>query len=111
MDEKKTVGVRELKQRATEIVREIRESQATYDVTYRGRVVAHIVPAEEPLQEPFDLEAWEAELDELGKRIAKNWPKGLTAVEAIRDDRAAVEQALGWEKPWHEQAPGRPKPY
>lgn len=112
MDEKKTVGVRELKQRATEIVREIREAQATYDVTYRGKVVAHLVPAEqEPAQEPFDLKKWRAEMDELGERIAKKWPKGLSAVEAIRDDRSRIEQVLGWEKPWHERGPRRQKPY
>lgn len=111
MDEKKIVGVRELKQRAPAIVREIREAQATYDVTYRGRVVARIVPASEPEQEPFDLDKWEAELDELAERIGKHWPKGLSAEEAIRDDRSAVDHVLGWETPWHKRAPGRPKPY
>ena len=48
------VGVRELKQRASEILRHVREEKETYSVTYRGKVVARLVPAE-------DTEAWAAE--------------------------------------------------
>ena len=101
----RTVGIRELKQRASAVVREVRETGAAYEVTYRGRVVARLVPVEEPEREPFDLEKWSAEVDELGERIARKWPLGLTAVEAMREDRSAIEQVLGWEGPedWKER--------
>jgi len=42
-----TIGVRELKERASEIVRQVREERATFDVTYRGRVVARLTPVEQ----------------------------------------------------------------
>ena len=34
------VGVRELKQRASELLRRVREGRETIDITYRGKVVA-----------------------------------------------------------------------
>jgi prevent-host-death family protein len=41
------VGVRELKNRATEIVRQVRENQAEYVITYYGRPVAVLLPIDE----------------------------------------------------------------
>ena len=40
-----TVGVRELKARASQLVRGVRERGLEVEVTYRGRVVARLVPA------------------------------------------------------------------
>jgi prevent-host-death family protein len=42
-----TIGVRELKERTSEIVRQVREQRTTFDVTYRGRVVARLTPVEQ----------------------------------------------------------------
>jgi prevent-host-death family protein len=41
------IGVRELKNQATEILRQVRENQAQYVVTYYGRPVAVLLPVEE----------------------------------------------------------------
>lgn len=41
------IGVRELKIRAAEVVREVRTRAARYLITYRGRPVAQLVPLEE----------------------------------------------------------------
>ena len=41
------IGVRELKNRATEIVRQVRENQAEYVITYYGRPVAVLLPIDE----------------------------------------------------------------
>ena len=38
------IGVRELKLRASEILRQVREEQKTFTVTYRGKVVARLGP-------------------------------------------------------------------
>jgi len=40
------VGVRELKARASEIIREVREQHARYVITYRGRPVGLLMPLE-----------------------------------------------------------------
>jgi prevent-host-death family protein len=41
------VGVRELKNQATEILREVRENRAEYVVNYRSRPVAVLLPIDE----------------------------------------------------------------
>ena len=41
------VGIRELKNETSEIIRAVREEQAEYIVTYRGRPVAVILPLDE----------------------------------------------------------------
>jgi len=82
------VGLRELKERMSEIVRQVEEDGAAVDITRRGAVVARIVPAGE--RPPFDRDAFErrwAERRELAKRISDGWPEGVTAVDAIRDVR------------------------
>ena len=39
-----SVGVRELKQRTSEVLRRVRERGEPVDVTFRGEVVARLVP-------------------------------------------------------------------
>ncbi len=41
------IGVRELKIRAAEVVRQVRTRAARYIITYRGKPVAQLVPLEE----------------------------------------------------------------
>jgi prevent-host-death family protein len=41
------IGVRELKVHASRILRRVRETREGVPITYRGTVVAHVVPAEE----------------------------------------------------------------
>jgi prevent-host-death family protein len=40
------IGIRELKNRAPQVVREVRESGEAVEITYRGEVVALLTPAE-----------------------------------------------------------------
>jgi prevent-host-death family protein len=41
------VGVRDLKEQASEIVRQIRENRARYIITYRGEPVGLLMPLDE----------------------------------------------------------------
>ena len=80
-----TVGIRELKQQASELVRLVRETNNEVQVTYRGKVVARLIPAERSA--PGDeAEAW-ARLDHLAAEIGANWPKGLSAAQAVSESR------------------------
>ncbi|HVT15920.1 MAG TPA: type II toxin-antitoxin system prevent-host-death family antitoxin [Thermoanaerobaculia bacterium] len=84
------IGIRELKNRASEIVREVRESQATYVVTVRGEPVAELrpLPAQgirERRQE--EVEQVMAEIDELARRIGRAWRSPKTAVELVEEQR------------------------
>ena len=85
-----SVGVRELRQRASEIVRLVRERGEEVEITYRGEPVARLVPLRQQISEQekrrASEEAW-ARLDELAQEISAAWPEGVSAVEAIREQR------------------------
>lgn len=83
------VGVRELKIRAAEIVRRVRERKARYIITYRGRPVATLAPVEgSPIPEPVgaDVSAWH-ELERLGKAIGKGWRSRKTGPDLLSESR------------------------
>ena len=82
-----SVGIRELKEHTSKIIRRVEERQEEVAITNRGRVVARIVPErdEEELRQR-DAEIWR-DLRRLGKEISAKWPKGVSAVEAIREQR------------------------
>lgn len=71
-------GVRGLKARASEIVREVRERRARYIITYRGRAVAILAPVDpapegERTLSPGAADAIWDELLRLGERIGQGW--------------------------------------
>ncbi|CAN5817739.1 hypothetical protein BH23CHL2_BH23CHL2_07550 [soil metagenome] len=82
-----SVGIKELKQDASRILRRVREHGESFDVTYHGKVVARLVPANVPEAEPVTHEEFWAEWDALAREISRNWPEGLSAVDAVREGR------------------------
>jgi len=84
------IGVRELKNRASEIMHEVKERDAEYIVTLRGEPVAVLRPF--PQESEGDLrQAQRAEalrkLDTLAEEIARSWRSPKTALELIEDQR------------------------
>jgi prevent-host-death family protein len=82
-----TVGIRELKARTIEIIRRVRERGEVVNITYRGEVVARLVPVRTPLPAPADVSALMTDMDQLAAEISAAWPAGVSAVEAVRDAR------------------------
>ncbi len=80
-----TVGIRELKQRTSELIRMVRESGSEIQITYRGKVVALLIPVV-PSNRQDEAQAW-AEIDHLAAEIGARWPKGVTAAEAVAEGR------------------------
>lgn len=80
-----TVGIRELKQQASELVRMVRETGKEVQITYHGQVVALLIPVKRTHQED-DADAW-ANLDALAAQIGARWPKGVPAAEAVTEAR------------------------
>ena len=78
------VGIRELKQRTSELIRQVREKKAEILVTYHGEVVARIVPIEPSAEETG--RAWVA-LDHLAAEIGPRWPKDVSAADAVSEGR------------------------
>ncbi|MGH9161137.1 MAG: type II toxin-antitoxin system Phd/YefM family antitoxin [Vicinamibacteraceae bacterium] len=88
----KTVGVRELKTHAAHIVRQVREAQASYVVTHRGRAVGVILPirsAEDAARAAGDSDAtaaWNAFL-RAGRSLERRFRPGLSGVELLSSMR------------------------
>lgn len=81
-----SVGVRELKEHASEIVRRVREDGETIDITYRGEVVATIKPKPKSSQQEIDA-FWER-VDNLRRDIAAHMGHGpVDAVQLVREQR------------------------
>ncbi|MBN1815669.1 MAG: type II toxin-antitoxin system Phd/YefM family antitoxin [Anaerolineae bacterium] len=82
------IGIRELKARASEIVRAVRERRARYTITYRGRPVGVLLPLDEAIQAEAlaGEDAWE-ELARLGEEIGQGWQSPLTSTELLSEMR------------------------
>ena len=90
------VGIRELKNEASEIIRAVREERAEYVVTLRGRPVAVIMPMAEDWPEAEAERAaiavrenpafWDR-MAALRAEIAAKWQSDKTAIELIEEQR------------------------
>ena len=81
-----TVGIRELKQQASQLVRQVREGGNPVQITYHGKVVAMLIPVEGARDAQAEAQAW-AELDELAAQIGGRWPEGVAVQDAIAEGR------------------------
>lgn len=81
----RVISVRELKERATEVLREAREHGEEIDVTHHGRVVARLVPV--PRERPRASAGVWSTLDRVAREIGARWPKNRSAAKAVRDER------------------------
>jgi prevent-host-death family protein len=82
------VGIRELKNDASEVIRAVREERAEYIVTFRGEPVAVILPVTEAQPRGAGPSAeLRTELAELRARIAAGWRSSKRAVELVADQR------------------------
>jgi prevent-host-death family protein len=82
-----TVGIRELKAQASDLVRQVRESGSPVLITYHGKAAAMLVAVEAPANPLEEAHAW-ASLDELAAQIGQRWPEGLSAAQAVAQDRS-----------------------
>lgn len=85
-----SVGVRELKANASELIRRVREEGEIIEISYYGKIVARLIPAKKVelnLDELSDL--W-AEMDRLAKEVGENWSGSTSAVDAVREGRRAI---------------------
>lgn len=81
-----TIGVRELRDGATQVLRSVREEGARYVVTVHGKPAAVLIPVPEGAEE-LAFEAWEREWDELAREIEANWISEKSAVALLAEGR------------------------
>jgi len=77
------IGIRELKARASEVVRAVKERCARYLITQRGRPAALLLPVDAVPPQPDPDEVW-ARLEALGEEIAP-WQSDKSAVEILSE--------------------------
>ena len=79
----KDIGIRELKTRASELVRHVAEDHATYTITRHGRAVSILAPADSlgPAACGSGDQAW-ARLTVIAERLAR---KGRRRKSAVRE--------------------------
>jgi prevent-host-death family protein len=82
----RSIGVRELKQRTSQVLRELQDSGKEIEVTHHGRVVARLVPVGRVPSRRRTAAAWST-LDEVAREIGAHWPKGRSATRAVREGR------------------------
>lgn len=80
------IGIRELKSRASEVVRAVREERARYVVTQRGKPVAAIVPMDAILPEKKDDDGWE-KLMAIRARLGKDKKNKKSSLEILSEMR------------------------
>lgn len=81
-----SVGVRELKQQASELIRRVREEGDEVQVTYRGEVVAMLVPVNKKRNEEVVSAAW-TDIDQLAAQIGAKWQGTPSAIDAVQEGR------------------------
>ena len=89
------IHVNELKERTEEVLRRLREMGEPVEIFDDGRMIAKLVPADEDAGVTGEASAakdertaaiWD-ELERLSVEIGRQWPAGVSAVQAVRDDR------------------------
>jgi prevent-host-death family protein len=84
------IGVRELREQTSEVIRRVREERAEYVVTYQGRPVAVILPLDTEQAEAEMVKAsknavlgdWER-YERLAEEIRSAWPSDLATQDLI----------------------------
>jgi prevent-host-death family protein len=80
------VGIRELKARASELVRAVKEERARYVITQRGKPAALIIPLDAALPDKSGDQVWDR-LDQMGAEISKSWKGNKSAVQILAEIR------------------------
>jgi prevent-host-death family protein len=88
------IGIRELRERASEVLRRVREDKAEYIITHQGRPIALLLPINSEMVEASLLragrqsraEGWEV-YDRLAREIRQRWPAEETTQDLLDEIR------------------------
>ena len=84
------IGVRELKNQASQIVKNVHEEMAEYVITVRGKPVAVLRPISEMDEQAWrqsELDSFVAQMDVLAQQVADEWRSDKTAVQLLAEQR------------------------
>ena len=84
------IGVRDFRNSATQLIREVRECGSEFVITVDGEPVAVVRPFTREDAKEEAMQANEARWErmyQLRKEISAAWPKGLSAADAVSEQR------------------------
>ncbi|MGH2535036.1 MAG: type II toxin-antitoxin system Phd/YefM family antitoxin [Thermomicrobiales bacterium] len=82
------IGVREFKAHTSEILRRVRDERETIEITSRGQAIARLTPIEQrPPLTKEEISRRFAALEKFAQEISKYWPDGVSAVDAVKENR------------------------
>ncbi len=89
-----TIGVRELREQTSEVLRQVREAQAEYIITYQGKPVALLLPVQAEAVDQAMVEAgprsvaggWET-YARLAEELRRDWPADKSTQELMDEIR------------------------
>ena len=84
------IGIRELKNQTSQVLRRVREDLVEYVVTLRGEPVAVLRPLTQDESQRIRQERIEdeiADLRSLSKQIAASWTSEKSAIELVEEQR------------------------
>jgi prevent-host-death family protein len=82
-----SVGVGEFKKSAGKVLQRVRVAQESIEITSHGVAIARLVPVVPTKAEPKKLAKIWSDLDRLSEEIGSRWPRGISAVGAVREQR------------------------
>lgn len=82
-----SMGVREFKQKVSEVLRRIQDTGEVVEITNRGETVARLVPVKQPQLSREEAAAVWTTMDQLADEISAEWPQGVTALGAVAESR------------------------
>lgn len=83
----KTMGIKELKMRLSNALREMQETGEIIEITHHGEPVARIIPFRRHWTTEAERRDMIESLDALAARISAHWPEGVSALDAVHDVR------------------------
>lgn len=86
----KTIGIKDFKNQVTQLLRQVREEKSEVIVTHDGEPIAVLRPFQEDDDSKSRSEQLKAAMvraDLLAEKISKIWPKSVSAVDAVAEQR------------------------
>lgn len=83
------IDVEDLKEHTSDVLRRVRDGGEVLEVIDHGTIIAMIVPAPSRVS-PENRSTFRHEWTELSREIGRRWPKGVSAVDAIREQRREI---------------------
>jgi prevent-host-death family protein len=88
------IGVRELRERASEVLRQVREEKVEYVITYQGRPIAMLMPVQAEMIEAAMVQAGKQSLTggwetyaQLAEELRQAWPTDQNTQQLLDEIR------------------------